>query len=82
LGGFWVVNPGKQTHYRVVARGDGVFCACDDFNNQLAFFGRGCCKHGYAVLGYLGLGSLADYLQGQKVVPFPRVGEGVLVYAA
>ena len=82
LNSFWVVNPGKQTNYRVEARRDGVFCTCDDFNNQLEFFGRGCCKHGYAVLGYLGLGSLADYLQVQKLVPFPRVGEGVVAYAA
>jgi len=82
LDSFGVVNPGKETVYRVEARRDGVFCPCDDFNNQLEFFGRGCCKHGYAVLGFLGLSSLADYLGVQKVVPFPRTGEAVAVYAA
>jgi len=82
LDSFGVVNPGKETVYRVEARRDGVFCTCDDFNNQLEFFGRGCCKHGYAVLGVLGLSSLADYLGVQKVVPFPRTGEAVAVYAA
>ncbi|MFM7530435.1 MAG: hypothetical protein ACKO63_18465 [Nodosilinea sp.] len=82
LDSFGVVNPGKETVYRVEARRDGVFCTCDDFNNQLEFFGRGCCKHGYAVLGFLGLSSLADYLGVQKVVPFPRTGEAVAVYAA
>jgi len=82
LDSFGVVNPGKETVYRVEVRRDGVFCPCDDFNNQLEFFGRGCCKHGYAVLGFLGLSSLADYLGVQKVVPFPRTGEAVAVYAA
>ena len=82
LDSFGVINPGKETVYQVEARSDGVFCTCDDFNNQLEFFGRGCCKHGYAVLAYLGLSSLADYLRVQKVVAFPRTGEAVAVYAA
>jgi hypothetical protein len=39
-----------------------MYCTCDDFNNQLEFFGRGCCKHGYAVLNSLGCQSLEHYL--------------------
>ncbi|MBD0269570.1 MAG: hypothetical protein ICV77_14905, partial [Cyanobacteria bacterium Co-bin8] len=29
-------------------------------------FGRGCCKHGYAVLNYLGFDSLRTYLKEEQ----------------
>jgi len=61
-GGFTVRNETKGTTYLIDCRVDGVFCNCDDFNNQLEFLGHGCCKHGYAVLAYLGCGSLTEYL--------------------
>jgi len=59
---FTVCNEAKSTAYLVECRADGVFCTCDDFSNQLQFFGRGCCKHGYAALSSLGFSSLAEYL--------------------
>lgn len=36
-------------------------CTCTDYQRQLATFGRGCCKHGYAVLRHLGYSSLQAY---------------------
>ena len=72
---YTVRNIYKDTAYVVEKRVDGVFCTCDDLNNQLEFWGRGCCKHGYAVLAHLGFGSLREYLQAQKVVPFPAAAE-------
>jgi len=59
-----VANPKKGTSYRVFAFGkSGVACSCEDAGNQLKLLGRrGCCKHGYAVLSYLGYASLSDYI--------------------
>jgi hypothetical protein len=59
---FTVHNANRDTAYYVEARPDGMYCTCDDFHNQLEFFGRGCCKHGYAVLNSLGCQSLEQYL--------------------
>jgi predicted nucleic acid-binding Zn finger protein len=79
---YTVRNLNKDTAYVVEVRADGVFCTCDDLNNQLEFLGRGCCKHGYAVLAHLGFGSLQEYLQAQKVIPFPKAAEAPAAYAA
>jgi hypothetical protein len=79
---YTVRNEIKDTAYILEARADGLFCTCDDFNNQLEFFGRGCCKHGYAVLVRFGFGSLSEYITAQKVVPFQRVSEAPAAYAA
>ncbi|MFZ4641637.1 MAG: hypothetical protein ACOYMP_14750 [Nodosilinea sp.] len=79
---YTVRNPRQSTAYMVEQRADGFFCTCDDFNNQLEFFSRGCCKHGYAVLSHLGWSSLNEYLQAQRISRFPRVHEAVAVYAA
>lgn len=79
---YTVRNLQKGTAYVVEKRPDGVFCTCDDLNNQLEFFGRGCCKHGYAVLAHLGFSSLKDYLDAQKVILFPKAAEAPAAYAA
>jgi predicted nucleic acid-binding Zn finger protein len=79
---YTVRNLQKATAYVVEKRPDGLFCTCDDLNNQLEFFGRGCCKHGYAVLAHLGFSSLKDYLDAQKVIPFPKVSDAPAAYAA
>ena len=79
---YTVRNLQKDTAYVVEKRADGVFCTCDDLNNQLEFFGRGCCKHGYAVLNHMGFGSLNEYIQAQKVIPFPKAAEAPPAYAA
>jgi len=79
---YTVRNEYSETTYILETRSDGVFCICDDFNNQLEFFGRGCCKHGYAVLRHLGFGSLNEYITAQKVVPLRRASEPAAAYAA
>ncbi len=79
---YTVRNEYKESTYIVETRADGVFCECHDFSNQLTFLGRGCCKHGYAVLNSLGFGSLYQYIQAQKVIPFPRAAEAPAAYAA
>lgn len=79
---YTVRNEAKNSVYILEARADGLFCTCDDFNNQLEFFGRGCCKHGYAVLVRFGFGSLSEYITAQKVVPFQRASEAPAAYAA
>ena len=79
---FTVRNVHKDTAYVVEKRADGVFCTCDDLNNQLEFFGKGCCKHGYAVLSFLGFESLSEYITTQKVVPMRKASEPAAAYAA
>jgi len=81
-GNFQVLNPKTERQYIVEARSSGVFCTCEDFNNQLDFWGRGCCKHGYAVLNHLGFGSLGEFLTAQKVVDIRRASEAPAAYAA
>lgn len=58
-----VFNASKGTLYHVNAWEDGLFCECEDFSNQKKFLGKACCKHAYAVLGYLGFDSLKEYLE-------------------
>ena len=58
-----VVNPKKNTAYSVFVEADGLDCECKDYENQVAILkGRRCCKHGYAVLTWLGCDRLSDYL--------------------
>jgi len=39
-----------------------IECGCQDFAFQKEAWGRGCCKHGYALLGMFGYSSLQDYV--------------------
>lgn len=59
---FTVRNEEKGSSYPVEMRVAGPSCECEDYRNQQQFFGKGVCKHGYAVLRALGYGSLAGYL--------------------
>ena len=59
---FTVRNEKKNSSYPVELGSAGPVCKCEDYRNQQAFFGKGVCKHGYAVLQALGYGSLAGYL--------------------
>ncbi|MEO1391075.1 MAG: hypothetical protein AAFV85_27390 [Cyanobacteria bacterium J06634_6] len=61
-GRFTVHNCDKQSSYVVEVSDTAVACTCDDYGNQLSAWGKGCCKHGYAVLGHLGFSSLSEYL--------------------
>ena len=57
-----VSNPVKASTYTVSLFTGGLICECEDFKNQSQFFGKACCKHGYAVLAELGFEYLSDYI--------------------
>lgn len=61
-GYYTVHNDAKGSAYVVEVSDQAVACTCDDYKNQVKFLGKGCCKHGYAVLGQLGFDSLGEYL--------------------
>jgi hypothetical protein len=67
MGGYVVSNPAKGSQYCATPYSDRIECACADYANQLRFYGRGVCKHGYAVLHTLGFSDLRSYLAGEKV---------------
>jgi hypothetical protein len=58
-----VGNEAKRSAYLVECRSDAIECECDDYKNQIEFLGKGCCKHGYAVLSVLGFDSLQAYVK-------------------
>jgi hypothetical protein len=43
----------------------GIDCTCPDYEVQVKEFGKGCCKHAYAVLNFLGFKSLKDFMQSK-----------------
>lgn len=49
--------------YFVSVDATGVVCSCKDYEKQAKAFGRGCCKHGYAVLSQLGFASLTELVK-------------------
>ena len=61
---FKVRNETKNTAYDVLIIEQHITCDCEDYNAQLQAFGKGVCKHGYAVLNHLGYNSLAAYIKG------------------
>jgi hypothetical protein len=63
---FTVRNESKGSAYVVDASPSSLNCTCEDYKNQIQFLGRGCCKHGYAVLNKLGFNSLAKYIEAYK----------------
>jgi hypothetical protein len=74
---FRVVNPKKGTAYDCYAYQDSIDCTCEDYHNQVKFLKKGCCKHGYSVLSYLGFSSLSEYIDNgfwlnDEHPPFPE----------
>lgn len=63
---FHVKNQSKNSVYRVTLVVGGLLCECEDFKNQAQFFGKACCKHGYAALGYLGFETLSDWIEQRR----------------
>jgi hypothetical protein len=61
-----VINSKKNSSYTCRAYTDGVECECEDYRNQIMFFKKGCCKHGYAVLSHLGFKNLGDYVEHHR----------------
>lgn len=61
-GEFEVYKQGKS--YKLQALTETIVCPCDDYINQQNIFkGRGCCKHGYAVLRIIGFDRLSEYIE-------------------
>lgn len=58
-----VSNPEKNTAYICSVYPRYITCQCEDYQKQFANFGKACCKHGYAILDYLGFDSLHDYIK-------------------
>ena len=65
-------NESNDHTYTVIAA-ESIECQCADYRAQVAFVGRGCCKHGYAVLRSLGFSSLSDFqaIEKMKRTPAP-----------
>jgi len=58
---------GYQSAYVLNPKSNTIECGCEDYKRQQQVLGRGCCKHGYALLSYLGYQSLAEYNLIKKV---------------
>ena len=69
---FTVRNESKGSAYAIDASPTQLVCTCEDYRNQIQFLGRGCCKHGYAVLNKLGFDSLAKYIEAYRPTGFLR----------
>ncbi|MGE5658154.1 MAG: hypothetical protein ACM37W_16245 [Actinomycetota bacterium] len=63
---YTAINERKHSIYTVEALQDGIRCGCDDYQNQIKFLKKGCCKHGYALLNYLGFDRLSDYIEHHR----------------
>ena len=59
-------NPQTGSQHIIIGRPESLDCDCKDYYWQKQFFGRGCCKHGYAVLNYLGYDSLRSYVAANR----------------
>ena len=59
-------NESNDHTYTVIAA-ESMECQCADYRNQIAFIGKGCCKHGYAVLKSLGFSSLSDWQAIERI---------------
>lgn len=58
---YFVHNRSNSSVQIVDCELDRLDCTCYDYGIQRQIFGKGCCKHGYAVLNHLGFASLRDY---------------------
>lgn len=69
---FGAFNPTTCKSYKVSCFQSRIICTCEDYKNISHFaqtdrkLAPAPCKHGYAVLGHLGFGSMADYLKVSK----------------
>ena len=59
-------NESNDHAYTVIAA-SSIECQCADYRAQLSFIGKGCCKHGYAVLNHLGFNSLSDWQAIERI---------------
>jgi hypothetical protein len=64
---YTVMNPVTGSTHIVSEHRDRLDCDCEDYHWQQQFIGRGCCKHGYAVLHHLGFDSLSDFIAANSL---------------
>lgn len=60
------VNIHKQSFYQLTPTDNAIHCECIDYQNQINAFGKGTCKHGYALLSHYNLSSLSDYILAKE----------------
>jgi SWIM zinc finger len=60
----YFANSGDEIHV-VKIEGKKIGCNCEDMKYQLNTFGKGCCKHSYAILNLLGYNSLKQFAQNR-----------------
>lgn len=53
---------GAKEVYDLTPNDTHIECGCQDFANQREVWGKGCCKHGYALLGMFGYATLQEYV--------------------
>lgn len=64
-GEFQVWN--NTSRYTLKGLPEKIQCTCEDYVNQQRIFkGKGCCKHGYAVLSVLGFNRLSEYVENHR----------------
>ena len=56
----------NEGEYQVTTSPISIACECQDYQNQIEAFGKGCCKHGYRVLSQLGYNRLEDYISSNS----------------
>jgi hypothetical protein len=64
-------NTVSDRTYELVLENDRAICECRDYRDQIEFVGRGVCKHGYALLNFLGCKTMAEYIEKQQPKPSP-----------
>lgn len=57
---------GAKETYNLHPQDTFIDCNCMDMQQQKEVWGRGCCKHGYALLEMFGYKSLQDYVTKNK----------------
>jgi|GEM_PF-6164447 len=62
----FAVNVKKQSAYQLTTTDTAIHCECIDYQNQIKAFGKGCCKHGYALLKTYELSNLSQYIELEK----------------
>ena len=53
---------GAKETYNLHPQDTFIDCNCMDMQQQKEIWGKGCCKHSYALLGMLGYNSLQEYV--------------------
>jgi hypothetical protein len=62
----FAINTKKQSCYELIPNETTIKCECIDYQNQIKAFGKGCCKHGYALLNTYGFSSLSEYINQRE----------------